>query len=541
MSQNRISARVRAAIINKQRMSAILLGMLVGMVLLPNAPTYEENPTRDSGVFLYIGQQIVNGQMPYVDIWDHKPPMIYYINALGLLIGRGTAWGVLFLELLSLCFAVTLGYRLISQAFGILPALFASVAWLMSLVSLLHRGNFTEEFALPLQFAALHLFWQAQKRSPHPGYGFAVGVTGALAFLLKPNSIGLWLSILLFWLVSRISLRRWHSLLRDLATIALGAMSILLVAVIYFAAHGAIVPLWDQVFRYNMAYSATALDFHLAAILAGLVRVSPSGMSIIALTAWIYALMSFWPGRAPSENTKTLLVLLLIALPVEFVLVSVSGRPLAHYYIVWLPSLALLCGFFAHKLATDIVPSGPILRIRRTTFGLANICLSALLLAMSALPATVLTGQIMGISPSLHAQSRNATVEYVKNHTDDNDYVLMWGAETSVNFLARRKSPTKFVYQYPLHTRGYQTGEMIEEFLDDIATNKPALIIDSSPSNPKAPPIDTEARQEWIPLEDAYGLLPEIDDVSEYIAANYELVGTIGGGRWAVYAYVEEP
>ncbi len=63
------------------------------MILLPNGIKI---PNRDSGAFLYIGQRILKGDIPYRDIWDHKPPCIFFINALGLFIGRGAIWGVWF-------------------------------------------------------------------------------------------------------------------------------------------------------------------------------------------------------------------------------------------------------------------------------------------------------------------------------------------------------------------------------------------------------------------------------------------------------------
>ena len=41
---------------------------------------------RDSSVFLYVARRIQDGGVPYRDVWDHKPPLIYLI---GLLAGWG--------------------------------------------------------------------------------------------------------------------------------------------------------------------------------------------------------------------------------------------------------------------------------------------------------------------------------------------------------------------------------------------------------------------------------------------------------------------
>ena len=68
-------------------------------VLLPVSPLNMKFSYSDSGVFLYTGWRILNGELPYRDVWDHKPPIIFYINALGLAIANNSRWGVWLIEL----------------------------------------------------------------------------------------------------------------------------------------------------------------------------------------------------------------------------------------------------------------------------------------------------------------------------------------------------------------------------------------------------------------------------------------------------------
>ena len=42
-------------------------------------PTIRENLV-DKAVFVYIGEAMRNGQVPYRDIFDHKGPFLYFIN-----------------------------------------------------------------------------------------------------------------------------------------------------------------------------------------------------------------------------------------------------------------------------------------------------------------------------------------------------------------------------------------------------------------------------------------------------------------------------
>ncbi|MEJ2552166.1 MAG: hypothetical protein P8Z34_15955, partial [Anaerolineales bacterium] len=41
----------------------------------------------DSGIFAYGAEQMLDGKLLYRDVWDHKPPAVFYVNALAILIG----------------------------------------------------------------------------------------------------------------------------------------------------------------------------------------------------------------------------------------------------------------------------------------------------------------------------------------------------------------------------------------------------------------------------------------------------------------------
>lgn len=144
--------------INESIASFIIITLLVISALITFCPANTANPDRDSGVFLYIGKQILNGAIPYRDVWDHKPPAVFYLDALGLLIGRGSMWGVWFLQFISLLFAGFLGHLMLKRNFGIVASLFGSTFWLSNFIVISSRGNVTEIWALPFQFLALYFF-----------------------------------------------------------------------------------------------------------------------------------------------------------------------------------------------------------------------------------------------------------------------------------------------------------------------------------------------------------------------------------------------
>jgi hypothetical protein len=114
----------------------------------------------------------------------------------------------------------------------------------------------------------------------------------------------------------------------------------------------------------------------------------------------------------------------------------------------------------------------------------------------------------------------------------------MWGAETTINFVTQRRSPSRFVYQYPLYMPGYHSAQIVQEFYADLKAKRPIVIVDTSSTNPLIPPIDAEKRRIWS-NHTPDGLLVEMKTVFDYISSNYRQVRTLGKETWSVYMLSE--
>ena len=115
-----------------------------------------------------------------------------------------------------------------------------------------------------------------------------------------------------------------------------------------------------------------------------------------------------------------------------------------------------------------------------------------------------------------------------ESRTEPGDSVLIWGTEAGINFMSGRPSPTRYVYQLPLYTRGYTESDHVAEFLGDLQRNPPELIVDVSAQDPRFPPIDPETRASWTPTLDSFGAayvpLPDMDAVLDYLNEHYRPV-----------------
>jgi len=65
----------------RSRAATALLLLLAGALLAVRIPSLVQPMGADQSLYAYIGERILDGQRPYVDAWDQKPPAIHYTYA----------------------------------------------------------------------------------------------------------------------------------------------------------------------------------------------------------------------------------------------------------------------------------------------------------------------------------------------------------------------------------------------------------------------------------------------------------------------------
>ena len=492
----------------------VLLGVL--LVLLPVSPLNMPLAYRDSGVFLYTGWRILNGELPYRDIWDHKPPVIFYLDALGLGIANNSRWGVWLIELAALFVAAYLGFVLIKKIFGSLPSVFSLLLWLLTLVLILQGGNLTTEYTLPLQFAALFLIYHAD-RSERPDWDFfLIGLTGGIAFFTKQTAVGIWIAIVVALTLQRLitgQARRW---LHEMGFILLAGLIVSAIVILFFGVQGSLPQFWSAAFEYNFVYSArtdSTMAERLATIFKGIRPLTRAGLFQIALVGYVIAIgVLLFKRNSLDKTARLLLVIGLIALPIEFILIALPGRTFAHYYMTLLPILTLFTGLTVWGI-NSLFP-----RSKNATIAKYLVAL----IVAGFIAWTCFDDYLNQVYMYRDFTRNIPAIEYIQENTSPVDQVLLWGSETAINYFAQRKSPSRFVYQAPLQQEGYVDEAMINEFLDDVLKNQPKFMIDAERKNPLFS----------FPLTS-----PTIEGKIESLEAKYCLVKRID--FWKVYQYTE--
>lgn len=507
--------------------------LLALILILPSNP-YDHLPGQDNGVFLYGGDRLLSGEVPYRDFWDHKGPVIYIINAIGLFLAGGSRWGVWLLESFFL-FVTGLGiYELSRAQRRSLASLITLIVWfyLMKQVgSYYHFGdsNFIESYGLLFNIWGI-VFWlraNVSDKSPYK-YLFLIGVMAGFSFLLRPNNIAAHVSIVVLELLSSWRDKRYKFHLLRVGAIVAGGLGVLTIFSLIFLRLNAFFQFFDALFTYNVLYSNKNIGLinNWGMIVFGLKKLF--WLPVIAPLFIVFELISKKDLNTDSELPRwNIRLLLLLWIIFEVVFTSLSGRALLHYYINWtlVTSLVIMNGLdvlgerlFKGYDRSYKLNENPGWRVPAVI----------LFFLMVNLPMQFYGVRLVGSILSMgELEPKKSLIEYIKNNSDPSDKVLVWGNDVWINFLSKRASPSKYAYQYALFLPGYTDNEKISSFVAELENCKPVLIV--------APYENTD---EILPLIQSRRLYngtptvpapPGIEKVYDFFDDHYEFVRDFNG------------
>jgi hypothetical protein len=215
-------------------------------------------------------------------------------------------------------------------------------------------------------------------------------------------------------------------------------------------------------------------------------------------------------------------------LPLDSMMVLVSGQRFPHYFISLLPLCALAVAWLIER-AERGWGRRPVLT-RRVVRGLAVVV---------AVVTLVKTPHNL-IRPvySMRGRIEHEAADSLRRMASPDDLLLVWGMAPEVYVYSGLNPVGKYTHIYPLLSPGYTDEVVIQEFLDQVYAHPPALILDASSHNGRVPPLlewDTGFRLFDAPLH------PELERFYDYFQENYRSVSFLDGWEWTIYRRVETP
>ncbi len=94
----------------------------------------------DQAMFSIIGDNWAHGLLPYVDTWDSKGPIIFFVNMLGHLLAPGE-YGIFILQVLNLAGALLISHAYMRRWCSLHLELLVQMLFVMSYVVVSSGGN----------------------------------------------------------------------------------------------------------------------------------------------------------------------------------------------------------------------------------------------------------------------------------------------------------------------------------------------------------------------------------------------------------------
>jgi hypothetical protein len=319
----------------------LIITVIFGFIFFALSPLRGGFPLHDSAVFLSMGRSFLEGQILFRDIFDHKGPIIFLINALGLLIGFGSYYGVFLLQLVNLFLMLLVINKLFEDASPSLRYLAFAVT-LLFLNHGLEGGNATEEYIALASMISVMLYFKGEKVK-----FFYVLQTLLLSyvFYIKPNGITVIASIMLIRFIEEF---RWKEIGKSLMAalqfiLTFGAVTGIFVG--YFAFHGALPEFFDGLIFFNLKYISTSLIARIDAMITLNMRFT------VELLVSAAALGVLFYKKAYKDVLK-----LVLTAGLTLFSIALAGRPYPHYFMIYLPVVIFSLRLIKDKISLPEVP-----------------------------------------------------------------------------------------------------------------------------------------------------------------------------------------
>lgn len=224
------------------------------------SPLYPLNEWSDINFYFNIGKCIFNGKPLYIDSFDHKGPLIFFIYGFGYLISNASFLGMFFIQLIAwliFIYAVYLTFNLyLKKEFAFTATLFVPVFIMM----FTQEGGSAEEFILIFQSVSLFFFVKYFKDkntiAHNPVHMFLHGLLCSMVLFTKINLVVFWAFPILFIFINLIINKEYKNLFLNILTFTGGIVIIAAPICLYLYMNDALTEAYNIYILLNKKYAS---------------------------------------------------------------------------------------------------------------------------------------------------------------------------------------------------------------------------------------------------------------------------------------------
>lgn len=447
----------------------------------------------DSGIFMHIGQRLVAGDRLYKDVWDNKPPLIHYLNALGVWATPGSALGVFLICTLSgliTYFAISIGLR---RRVDWPWLLIGNVLLVQAFFELAATPNFTEAFAMPLQGIALALLVDEVFSGHYGRHALAQGVVVGILFSLRPNNAAFGaIYVAVIVLGERNAIR---DMVWTLVRFAGGFLIYMGAVFLAMAIAGSYSDFWSAVFVAGRDYSGdNASIARLKAVVIGFLTLSHTYL-LPAATAILISVGVYW--RKIDSRYRNAVLACLAWSVVEIIASSISGYAWRHYFLMWLVPMSAVVIFglqglvstanIDEELSNRSAPARPSVLLRVAGVSGAISLAFVLLLQFS-----------LSTRDAMAAGSDDIGLTLARKYAHKDDAFATWGAMPRHFWFDFAHKPAASLFHAAGYTHMRAYRRLVERFLDDLESHHPRIVLEHRSILPLFAKPDENMPLDWF-------------------------------------------
>nr|AUN37554.1 hypothetical protein [uncultured bacterium] len=436
----------------------LLLALIVVITLIA-LPTLTYPLGRDQGEFATIGRGILDGRIPYVDLWNPKPPAIFYVYAAAIRLFGRSSEAVRVLDLLMFPpLAATLywiGKRLASSRVGLWATLLFGVFYFTETFWTLSQNDGIVLLPMALALACAIKAADAEKRSAL--WALASGALSAYVIWYKyPFALFVGVAVFAYvWVrARRASPLQW----RDIGAFIVGGLLIGIGGIAHMMAIGA----WDALVQSALvtaSYTAQGNGDLISAMQTALgFRWQQWGaLFILALIGLMLAIRRF--------NRRSLWWIVLVWLIAGTAMMLVQLKFYDYHWLPMLPPLALIGAGALEAIVNAIFRKGDLPGRPYTTIlhgGAAVALLLVMLTVIGARTFPYLTGREDQVAYYHQFQAGEFVADeslevanFLKARVAPGDSLFIWGFRPEVYYLSQLNPAVRFIFQFPLVANWY--------------------------------------------------------------------------------------
>jgi len=456
-------------ILNKQNIYYILIFVIVTILAilgLSSSPLNKGVIQNDSAVFQIMGRGMLNGQVIYKDLFDHKGPVMYVINAIAYIINPQI--GLFIIEILFIYIGAVFIFKtskiFVNQKISVIMAL----VYVMLIFTNILGGNFTEEYAMTFTSIALYCIMKIIYKNEYENkilWGI-IGATFALNFFIKPTYIAIWIAFGIIQFIYSIKEKKIKELIKYIFYMIIGIMIVTLPIIIYLVLNDDIHYFIDAFFILNMKYSEAGLLKKAKTFWILINRSKFVGYIIIGIICNILMLFN------KKINLKNRLFVTSFFV-ISIILTAWAPNAYKHYLTQLVPAIVLelieLCLYIKENLKLNEKESEILKELPQNLILILAICCMILVTGNKISKDVGIFSRI-----AQNGEVINHELDEVKKYLNKDDEIIVLGNQPYYYIYLNKYPKCKYFFQLPIILYDNSIKEEVQNY---IIKNKPKIVI----------------------------------------------------------------